>query len=152
MSDVVILVGTVTGNAELVAEEMQYVLQDERGLDVTVSNMDSLDAQALVPGPIYIVCTSTYGVGDLPDNAQDFHDDVLAQAPDLSWMKFGVYSLGDSVYHTTFCYGGKHFDELLRKLGASRLGEVGVHDASEDGLAEDCGADWVRVWAEKHLG
>ena len=151
MSDVVILVGTVTGNAELVAEEMQYVLQDERGLDVTVSNMDSLDAQSLVPGPVYIVCTSTYGVGDLPDNAQDFHDDVVAQAPDLSWMKFGIYSLGDSVYNTTFCFGGKHFDELLRKLGASRLGEVALHDASEDGLAEDCGADWVRVWAEKHL-
>jgi MioC protein len=67
-------------------------------------------------------------------------------------MRYGVYSLGDSVYNTTFCYGGKHFDELLTKLGASRLGEVGVHDASEDGLAEDCGADWARAWAKQHLG
>jgi flavodoxin len=51
MSDVVILVGTVTGNAELVAEEMQYVLQDEQGLEVEVHAMDSLTADALVPGP-----------------------------------------------------------------------------------------------------
>jgi len=152
MSDIVILVGTVTGNAELVAEEMQYVLQDERALEVEVRTMDSMEADSLEEGPIYMVCTSTYGVGDLPDNAQDFHDDVLAKAPDLSWMKYGVYSLGDSVYNTTFCFGGKHFDDLFSKLGAKRLGDMGKHDASEDGLAEDCGADWARVWAEKHLG
>ena len=151
MSDLLILVGTVTGNAELVAEEMQYVLQDERGLDVEVKSMDGLEADALKAGPKYLVCTSTYGVGDLPDNAQDFHDDVVAKEPDLSWMQFAVYSLGDSVYNTSFCLGGKHFDELFRKLGATRLGPVGQHDASEGGLAEDDGADWVRVWAEKHL-
>ncbi len=151
MSDIVILVGTVTGNAELVAEEMQYVLQDENGLEVEVRNMDSLEASSLEEGPTYIVCTSTYGVGDLPDNAQDFYDDVVAQEPDLSWMKYAVYSLGDSVYNTTFCFGGKHFDDLFTKLGAKRIGDVARHDASEDGLAEDCGADWVRAWVAKHL-
>ncbi|MCO4769476.1 MAG: flavodoxin domain-containing protein [Deltaproteobacteria bacterium] len=151
MSDLVILVGTVTGNAELVAEEMQYVLQDDHGLEVGITNMDSLDASGLTPGPVYLVVTSTYGVGDLPDNAQDFFDDVQAKGPDLSWMRFGVYALGDSVYNTTFCFGGKHFDELFTKLGATRLGPVAQHDASEDGLAEDCGAEWVKVWAKAHL-
>jgi len=152
MSDLVILVGTVTGNAELVGEEMQYVLQDERDLSVEVQSMDGLTAESLTPGPIYILCTSTYGVGDLPDNAQDFYDDLKASKPDLSWLKYAVYSLGDSVYNTTFCFGGQHFDELLTKLGATRIGAVAQHDASEDGLAEDCGAGWVRVWAKKHLG
>jgi MioC protein len=151
MSDLVILVGTVTGNAELVAEEMQYILQDERSLSIEVKSMDSLKASSLVKGPKYLICTSTYGVGDLPDNAQDFHDDLATNKPDLSWLEFAVYSLGDSVYHTSFCLGGKHFDDLLTKLGATRLGPMGRHDASEDGLAEDCGADWVRGWAEKHL-
>ena len=151
MSNLVILVGTVTGNAELVAEEMQYVLQDERGLDVAIRNMDTLDASALEEGPVYMVVVSTYGVGDLPDSAQDFFDDVKAKAPDLSWMRYAVYSLGDSVYNTTFCFGGKHFDELFTELGAKRLGTIGQHDASEDGLAEDEGASWVKVWAEKNL-
>ena len=150
MSDLTILVGTVTGNAELVAEEMQYVLEDENGLSVEVTSMDGLDASSLDTDTAYLVCTSTYGVGDLPDNAQAFFDDLKAQEPDLSGLRFGVYSLGDSVYNTTFCFGGQHFDELLRSLGATRLGEVGRHDASEDGLAEDCGADWVRTWI-KHL-
>ena len=143
-----ILVGTVTGNAELVAEEMQYTLQDDSGWTVEVLSMDGLDAGALTPGPIYLVCSSTYGVGDLPDNAQDFHDDVAAKKPDLSWLRYGIYSLGDSVYGGSFCLGGLHFDTLLTKLGASRIGEIGRHDASEDDLAEDCGVAWVKGWIE----
>lgn len=147
--DLKILVGTVTGNAELVAEEMQYTLQDDHGWTVEVVSMDGLTADSLEPGPIYLVCTSTYGVGDLPDNAQDFFDDVSAKKPDLSWMRFGVYSLGDSVYSGSFCLGGLHFDKLFRELGAQRIAEVGRHDASEDDLAEDCGAAWVQTWITK---
>lgn len=143
-----ILVGTVTGNAELVAEEMQYTLQDDHGWTVEVISMDGLAAEALVPGAIYLVCSSTYGVGDLPDNAQDFHDDLAAKKPDLSWLRYGVYSLGDSVYSGSFCLGGLHFDELLTELGAARIGAIGRHDASEDDLAEDCGAAWVTGWIE----
>ncbi len=143
-----ILVGTVTGNAELVAEEMQYTLQDDYGWTVEVISMDGLDASALAPGPIYLVCSSTYGVGDLPDNAQDFYDDIASQKPDLSGLRYGVYSLGDSVYSGSFALGGMHFDKLLTELGATRVGEVGRHDASEDDLAEDCGAAWVKTWIE----
>ena len=49
------------------------------------------------------------------------------------------------VYNTTFCFGGKHFDDLFTELGAKRLGDVGQHDASEDGLAEGvslCFDEW----------
>ncbi len=143
-----ILVGTVTGNAELVAEEMQYTLQDDFGWQVQVLSMDGLDAEALAPDAIYLVCSSTYGVGDLPDNAQDFFDEVAAKKPDLSWLRYGIYSLGDSVYSGSFCLGGEHFDTLFSGLGATRIGEIGRHDASEDDLAEDCGAAWVRGWIE----
>ena len=145
-ADLTILVGTVTGNAELVAEEMQLVLKKERGMSVRVQLLDAVQPDVLRPGGTYLVCTSTYGVGDLPDNAQDFFDELTALAPDLRGTRFGVYTLGDSVYSSSFCRGGEHFDSLLRKLGAVRVGELGRHDASEDGLAEDCGADWVRGW------
>ena len=143
-----ILVGTVTGNAELVAEEMQYTLQDDHGWSVEVLSMDGMTAADLTPGCPYLVVTSTYGVGDLPDNAQDFFDDIKATKPDLSWLRYGVYSLGDSVYSGSFCYGGLHFDRLFTELGATRIGAVGRHDASEDDLAEDCGVAWVVPWSE----
>ena len=141
-----ILVGTVTGNAELVAEEMQYTLQDDHGWTVEVLSMDGLTAASLTAGAIYLVVTSTYGVGDLPDNAQDFYDELAASSPDLSWLRYGIYSLGDSVYSSSFCFGGLHFDTLFTKLGAQRIAAVGRHDASEDDLAEDCGVAWVLGW------
>jgi MioC protein len=140
-----ILVGTVTGNAEMVADEMKHVI-GKHGGEAEIVSMDGLRPGDLQPGPLYVICTSTHGVGDIPDNALDFFEDLRADAPDLSWMRYGVFGLGDSVYSSTFCFGGRRFDELLRSLGATRIGELGIHDASEDGIAEETGHAWVERW------
>ncbi len=143
---ITILVGTMTGTAEMVAEEVRTALAD-KGHDVDVVPMDGLDIGVFEVGGTFLVCSSTYGQGDVPDNARDFVAAVEAARPDLSAIRYGVIALGDRTYAQTFCHGGLTFDRLLRDLGAERVGEPLLHDASSGDLAEDVAVAWIDPWA-----
>ncbi len=99
------------------------------------------------PG-VFLICTSTYGHGDVPDNAKALLADLVARKPDLAHVRYGVFALGDRTHVGTFCYGGKHFDEAMSALGAQRIGEVAQHDASGGTLAEDAVLEWFPQWLD----
>src|SRR5512135_1062027 len=120
---VTILVGTMTGTAELVADEVKDVLTAE-GLSAAVLAMDKLTPAAFDRPGRFLICTSTYGQGDVPDNARDFFAALETTWPDLTRVEYGVIALGDHTYAQTFCFGGKRFDQLLTSLGAKRLGDI----------------------------
>lgn len=145
-----ILVATMTGTAELVADEIAEVLR-ARGADVDIRLMDDLGADAFEAGRGYIICTSTYGQGDVPDNAQTLFATLARERPALSGIRYGVFALGDMTYADTFCFGGRKFDDLLRSLGATRIGERLEHDASQGTLPEDDAAAWAEGWYELYV-
>src|SRR5262249_14449991 len=93
-----------------------------------------------------LICDSTYGQGDVPDNAQKLFADLEATKPDLSSLAYGVIALGDRTYAQTFCFGGKRFDALLQSLGARRIGEVMIHDASAGTIPEEEAVGGVGPW------
>jgi len=142
-----ILVGTMTGTAEMVAQEVQSVLEGI-GHSVMIRMMDDLDASVFAGGGTFVICTSTYGQGDVPDNAQEFFASLEREQPDLSEVNYGLIALGDLTYRDTFCEGGLRFDNLLAELHAHRVGEILKHDASSGTLPEEVAAQWIVSWAE----
>jgi MioC protein len=145
---VTILVGTMTGTAEMVAQEVQQALETA-GHQATIRMMDDLDASVFQGGDAFLICTSTYGQGDVPDNAQEFFSSLETERPNLASVTYGLIALGDTTYKDTYCHGGIRFDELLTQLGARRAGEVLFHDASSGTLPEEVAAQWVVPWAEQ---
>lgn len=143
---IVILVGTMTGTAELVADEMAAVIESDSDHPVEVIAMDGLNADIFDRDAIFIICTSTYGQGDVPDNAVNLFEDLQKIRPNLDGKLYGVFGLGDSTYDDTFNFGGKQFDDLLRTLGARRVGARAEHNASSAEIPEDEGVKWVREW------
>ena len=143
-----ILVSTMTGTAELVAEEIADALS-AKGKTAEILLMDDLDSDILTPDSAYIICTSTYGQGDVPDNGQAFIDNLTTVEPNLSGIRFGVFALGDITYNQTFCNAGTLFDTAFQKLGATRVGDIMRHDASSGELPEDQAADWAEEWLEE---
>jgi MioC protein len=145
---ITILTGTMTGTADLVAEEVHDRLEAE-GHTVEIVPMDGLDAAVFGRPGIFLICSSTYGQGDVPDNAQGFFAALERDRPDLSSRRFGVIALGDRTYTATFCHGGKRFDDLLRSLGATRIGDVMIHDASAGTIPEEIAVDWAADWVAR---
>jgi len=135
----------MTGTAELVAEEVKDALAAE-GAAVEILAMDRLTPEAFARAGRYLICTSTYGQGDVPDNARDFFAALEGARPDLGHVQYGVIALGDHTYAQTFCFGGKRFDALLTELGARRQGDVLLHDASAGTIPEEVAVDWAREW------
>jgi MioC protein len=148
--EITILVGTMTGTAEMVAQEIEQALE-ATGHQATIRPMDGLDASVLQSGGVFLICTSTYGQGDVPDNAQALFSSLETEKPDLTAVIYGVIALGDRTYKDTYCHGGIRFDKLLTQLGAKRAGEILTHDASSGTLPEEVAAQWVVPWAEQHL-
>src|SRR5256885_13773982 len=138
---ITILIGTMTGTAQLCAQEMELALGGGE-TPVEALLMDSLDASVFARDGVFLVCTSTYGQGDVPDNARAFYEDLKAKRPDLSRVRYGVFGLGDRTYAETFNFGGKKFDEILTQLGAERIGERHTHDASSGILPEETALEW----------
>lgn len=145
-----IYVGTMTGTAELVAQEIEDWHTGQDG-EVDLVLMDDLDHTAFAGDGPYLICTSTYGQGDVPDNAQALFDALTEARPDLSHVRYGLIGLGDSTYQQTFCFGGKRFDRLLEELGAKRIGTSFYHDAASGDLPEDDALEWFKQWVS-HLG
>ena len=142
---VTILVGTMTGTAQLCAQEMELVLDDGENQVATLM-MDNLDSSLFSREGVFLICTSTYGQGDVPDNARALYEDLQAKRPDLSQVRYGVFGLGDRTYAETFNFGGKRFDDILTELGARRIGERVQHDASSGVLPEERAAEWGAGW------
>jgi MioC protein len=142
---VTILVGTMTGTAQLCAQEMELALDDGQ-TEVKTLMMDNLDASVFAADGVFLICTSTYGQGDVPDNARALYEDLQKRRPDLSQVRYGVFGLGDRTYAETFNFGGKRFDDILTELGAQRIGERHTHDASSGILPEETALEWCQEW------
>lgn len=142
-----ILVATMTGNAELAAEEMAEVLS-ARGYEADVVMMDGLDASVFDDDAMFVIATSTYGQGDVPDNGRTLYQELVESKPDLGRVAYGVFGLGDRTYADTFGDGGRRFDEALAACGARRIGERHLHDAASGELPEDEAAVWAQGWAD----
>jgi len=145
-----ILVGTMTSTADYVAQAIQMDCADLVSA-IEIEPMDGLDIGVFdatqAENALYLICTSTYGSGDVPDNAQALYESLGAQPQYLGHVRYGVIALGDRTsYMETFCFGGKKFDERLQDLGAQRIGEVWCHDASSGTQPETEGAEWCRQW------
>ena len=142
---ITILVGTMTGTAQLVAQELELAW-DDGGTKVETLVMDGLDCKVFERPGVFLICTSTYGQGDVPDNAKALYADLQAKRPNLSQVRYGVFGLGDRTYAETFNFGGKRFDDILCELGAQRIGERVQHDASSGVLPEETAQEWGVEW------
>ncbi|MEI6335892.1 MAG: sulfite reductase subunit alpha [Methylococcaceae bacterium] len=117
---ITILYGSQTGTAESVANDAAAVAKTY-GLKPLVKSMDEIEADALSSIDCLLIITSTYGEGEMPDNAQMLWDGVCAATmPRLEGMQFSVLALGDTSYDL-FCQAGIDWDNKLVELGATRV-------------------------------
>ena len=145
MAQIGIFVGTVYGNALLVAEEAENILR-ERGHEVRVFEEAALASWLEYKNQTVLVVTSTTGQGDLPDSIAPLFVALRESGEYQPALHYGLIALGDSSY-THFCGAGHQFDALLQELGAKRLGDILEIDATECPEPEVVSCPWVEQWA-----
>lgn len=134
-----ILVGSQMGAAEYTAEQVAETLV-QAGFPVRLHLTPVLEQ--LTRNSTWLVITSTYGAGDLPDNIQPFADQLAQDQTDLTTVSYAVITLGDSSYDT-FCLAGVKLADLLMKNSAKNLGVSLNIDAQCAELPEDLALAWL---------
>jgi len=129
MSSFQIIVGSMLGGTEYVAEACQETLeslnhQTKLHLLPDFSQIPSKDQT-------WLICTSTHGAGDYPDNILSFVDNLTNTENDLSSVKFLVIGVGDTSYDT-FCYAAKNLTNLLITKGCKEIVVIKTLDMQQD--------------------
>lgn len=139
---ITIIYGTQTGNAEGVAYDAADAAKAQ-GLAPIVYDMDDVDLADLAKVERLLVVTSTYGEGEMPDNAAALWEEISSDdAPKFVNTFFSVCALGDTGYDD-FCLCGQQWDARLEELGASRIAD-----------RVDCDVDYdddAAQWTEKAI-
>jgi len=137
---ITIIYGTQTGNAEAIADQAAEQARAQ-GLSPVILDMDDIELSQLTSIERLLIVTSTYGEGEMPDNAQALWDTISDQsAPQLTQLNYSVLALGDTSYDE-FCLAGKLWDERLAQLGATRISD-----------RIDCDVDYeapAQAWVER---
>jgi len=137
-----ILFGSQTGTAEALARRVASEAAS-RGFMPRVMEANAAPKVEWSLETRLLVITSTYGDGDMPDNAQAFWEWLKTDSANvLSHVQYSVLALGDSHYEH-FCAAGKRIDARLEELGARR-----VHPRT------DCDVDYTtpaKAWAKDAL-
>ena len=140
-----ILFGTQTGNSEAIAEDMSKIA-NEAGFRAKVNSLDNITMDILGNMENVAIITSTYGEGEMPDNAQLFWDALSANtAPNLSNIKYSVLALGDTGYEE-FCHAGKLIDTRFEQLGATRIQDRVDCDVDYEELSEKWTSSLIAKW------
>jgi MioC protein len=145
---ITLLVGTVFGNARQIAQTLALAAPDYGASAQVLDMQDQTIAVFDTPG-FLVLCCSTTGQGDVPDNAQGLYQSLEAQARYLGHVRYGLVALGDSSYGDTFYGGAKAFQNRLQDLGAQLVGEVCILDALAADGPDAVALAWFASWAEQ---
>jgi MioC protein len=83
MAQILILIGTESGNAQMVGEAVAEELQ-RMGHTTQLANSGDCDTLEVASREVVLVCTSTHGDGEYPDNIIPLVDSLETRRPDLS--------------------------------------------------------------------
>jgi flavodoxin/succinate dehydrogenase/fumarate reductase-like Fe-S protein len=125
-----ILFGSQTGNAAGLAEKTAKIASNY-GLNANVVDMDGYDKANFASTKRLLIITSTWGEGEMPDNAEDLWQSVQSDAPGLSAMHYSVCAIGDTSYDE-FCKAGTDWDDKLSSLGAHSVQPLQMCDVDFD--------------------
>jgi MioC protein len=146
--DIFVIVGSESGNAEMVADCVKAELESlSHGVEIFRDG--GLDAARLADREIVLVISSSTGIGDMPQNVEPLYAQMLERRPALSHVRYGLVGLGDRSYKESFLGAPKKWDALFTELGAKRVGDRLELDATDNPRPDEDAVAWARRWVRE---
>ena len=128
--EIAIFFGSQTGNAEDLANQTSK-LSANFNLKAKVFDMDGFDPSQFANHKRILIITSTWGEGEMPDNAEDLWVATNETNPPLAGVNFSVCAIGDTSY-VDFCQAGLDWDQKFAELGANRVHDIQLCDVDHE--------------------
>ncbi len=133
-----IFYGSQSGNSEVLAKDLKKYAATQ-GFEGQIAELDSISPADLAEHSHVLIVCSTFGEGEPPDNAKNFHTALMADdaAALPATVNFSVCGLGDSSY-ADYNQCGNEINQRLTELGATPCQELVICDVD----FEDTYAEW----------
>ena len=141
--DVLVLVGTQTGNSETVADALADRL-GALGFAAHVLDLAEAYPEMLADHRQLVAVTCTWSDGTFPDNAVAFAESLESLDLDLGHLGFGVCGLGDRDYDPYYQTAAHRLRDLLTARGATEAAPL--HDI--DGGPTPADLDGAVAWLD----
>ncbi|XQW85141.1 FMN-binding protein MioC [Thalassotalea piscium] len=140
MTSIQIIVGSMLGGTEYISEACQETLNSLNYS--TELHFQPQFSQIPHKNAIWLICTSTHGAGDYPDNIQAFVKELENCKEDLSTLKYWVIGTGDTSYDT-YCYAAKNIAKILKSKGCNEIIELKTLNILDDDDPEEAAQEWI---------
>ena len=118
--------GSQTGNAEELAGKTAK-LAKKFNLQAKVVDIGDIKPENFADSKRVLIITSTWGEGEMPDNAESIWASTCEQNPNLNSVNFSICAIGDTSYDE-FCKAGLDWDAKFSQLGANRVHDIHLCD------------------------
>lgn len=132
MSKIGIFYGSSTGSTSEVAQRLGKAL----GAEANIFDVASVDAAEAAAYDVLLLGSSTWGIGDLQDDWEDFLPKLAEQ--NLAGKKVALFGCGDAdSYPDSFCEALAKIKEGLADAGVSFIGAIEPEGYSYDATATE---------------
>ena len=108
---------SLTGNTEMLSDLIIEKFEEQKGIEIEKLFIeDMVDYDVLDDADAFIVATYTYGEGDLPEEMEEFFEEIGQK--DYSGKVYGVIGTGDTIYEQ-YCVCVDQFNDQIAKTGAT---------------------------------
>ena len=108
---------SLTGNTEMLSDLIIEKFEEQKDLQIEKLFIeDMVDFDFLDDADAFIVATYTYGEGDLPEEMEEFFEEIGQK--DYSGKIYGVIGTGDTIYDE-YCACVDQLNEQIAKTGAT---------------------------------
>ena len=108
---------SLTGNTEMLSDLIIEKFEEQKGIEIErIFIEDMVDYDVLDDADAFIVATYTYGEGDLPEEMEEFFEEIGQK--DYSGKVYGVIGTGDTIYEQ-YCVCVDQFNDQIAKTGAT---------------------------------
>lgn len=108
---------SLTGNTEMLSDLIIEKFEEQKDLEIEKLFIeDMVDYDFLDDADAFIVATYTYGEGDLPEEMEEFFEEIGQK--DYSGKIYGVIGTGDTIYEQ-YCVCVDQFNDQIAKTGAT---------------------------------
>ncbi|MGE0788862.1 MAG: flavodoxin domain-containing protein [Sandaracinaceae bacterium] len=145
--EILLIVGSEMGNAEMVGDLVKDELEGQ-GHTVEMVTEGTVDGLGLADRATVLIISSTTGLGDVPQNVEPLYDELVASRPDLGRVRYGLVGMGDRNYKDTFCGGPRKWDAIFGELGARRVGDALLLDATDNPTPDQDAIAWLPSWLD----
>ncbi|GIQ79514.1 flavodoxin [Kipferlia bialata] len=145
-----IVYATQTGNSKEIAKRIASEAKNKDvEFAVTLKPIEKINPETLIKSGLLVYVTSTFGMGEHPDNAANFWEwlESSDHAENLfENTRVGVFGIGSSSY-PMFCQAAIEVDDRMKALGAKSLVPLGMGDELHPEKYEGALGPWMeQLW------